>query len=53
MIRVILFTLAFIIGTPQFVYKFKHPEKTQTQLTLEFFKAYKEFFEDVYSRMCK
>lgn len=42
-----LFLLVMVILTiPQVSYRFKHPEKSETQLFLDFFKAYKEFLND-------
>jgi hypothetical protein len=40
-----IFTLIFLIlAIPPACYRFKHPEKTETQLLLDFFKSYEEFF---------
>jgi len=41
---VLSLNILFIFGIPQFKYRFTHPEKTQTQLLLDFFEAYREFF---------
>ncbi len=41
--RILLLILAFL-SIPQFVYRFKHPDISETQLFLNFFNAYKEFF---------
>jgi hypothetical protein len=38
-----IYLTLFILSIPQHVYRFKHPEKSETQLLLDFFKAYKEF----------
>jgi len=42
--RILLFILA-IISIPQFVFRFKHPEMSETLLFLNFFNAYWEFFK--------
>lgn len=42
--KVKLYFLILILGIPQFFYRFNHPEKSETQLFIDFFKAYKEFF---------
>lgn len=39
-----LLILLLILSIPQFTYRFNHPEKSETQLFRDFFKAYKEFF---------
>lgn len=36
--KTILFLALFILALPHFSYRFKHPEKTETQLILDFFK---------------
>lgn len=36
--------IVIFIAIPPFVYKFKHSEMTETQLFLNFFESYKEFF---------
>lgn len=33
-----------IMSVPSITYRFKHPEMTQTQLLLNTFEAYREFF---------
>jgi hypothetical protein len=42
--RTILFLFIFILCIPPTFYRFKNPEKSETQLLLDFFKSYKEFF---------
>ncbi len=34
-----------LLSIPQYIYRFKHPEMSETQLFLDFFKAYTEFFK--------
>ncbi len=42
--KTIFFLSLVILAIPPTCYRFKHPEKSETQLFLDFFKAYKEFF---------
>lgn len=37
--RILLFLIA-ILGIPQFIYRFKHPEMTETHLFMNFFNSY-------------
>ncbi len=39
-----LLIILLILSIPQFVFRFKHPEMTETELYLNFFKAYYDFF---------
>jgi len=39
--------IAFIISIPFLVYKFRHPEQTETELFLNTIEAYKEFLGDI------
>jgi hypothetical protein len=32
-----------VLAIPQICYRFKHPQLSETQLFIDFFKAYKEF----------
>jgi hypothetical protein len=43
-IKWIFYILMLILCIPQLTYRFKHPEKSETQLFLDFLKVYKEFF---------
>jgi len=38
----VFYLILFILAIPQFTYRFKHPEMSETQLLLHFFDAYKE-----------
>lgn len=40
----IFFFVILLAAFPPLVYKFKHPEMTETQLFFHFFDSYKEFF---------
>ena len=40
----LFYLIILLLGVPQFTYRFKHKEMTETQLFLNFFTAYKEFF---------
>jgi cytochrome c biogenesis protein ResB len=40
-----LLILVLIAGIPGAVYRFRHPEQTDTQRLLNFFEAYREFFK--------
>lgn len=42
--RIFLCILA-VLAIPQLIYRFNHPELTETQLLLGFFKAYRELFQ--------
>jgi len=42
--KIILFLVMWALSVPPFFYRFNHPEKTETELFLDFFKVYKEFF---------
>jgi len=44
--KIILYLVLFCLAIPHIFYRFHHPEKTETQLFLDFFKAYKEFLND-------
>ena len=39
-----VYVFLFLVSVPHFFYRFNHPEKSETQLFLDFFKAYQEFF---------
>jgi hypothetical protein len=43
-LKIIFFILVLVLSIPHIFYRFKHPEKTETQRFLEFPEAYKEFF---------
>ena len=40
----IFYLILLILSIPQFSFRFNHPEMTETQLLINFFVAYKEFF---------
>ena len=40
-----LLSILFIITVPQILYRFHHPEMTETQLFLNFFNAYVDIFD--------
>lgn len=44
--KAIFYLIIMVLGVPQLYYRFNHAEKSETQLFLDFFKAYKEFFND-------
>ncbi len=43
--KYILYVSVLLLSIPQFWYRFKHPNLSETQLFLDFFKAYVEFFK--------
>ncbi len=40
-----LLIILLILSIPQFIYRFKHPEMSETELFLNFIQAYKDFFK--------
>jgi hypothetical protein len=42
--KLFFYLIILILGIPQLIFRFKHPEMNETQLFLNFFHAYKEFF---------
>ncbi len=42
--KLMFYLIMLVLSIPQFTYRFNHPEKSETQLFLEFFNAYGEFF---------
>jgi len=38
--QTILYIILFILGTPQLIYRFNNPQMTETELFINFFKAY-------------
>ena len=42
--KIVVIVVTFFLIFPHASYRFKHPEKTETQLFLDFFKAYKELY---------
>ena len=36
--------ILLLLSIPQLIYRFKHPDQTETQLFFNFFNAYREFF---------
>ncbi len=42
--KLIFYLVLLILGIPGFLYRFNHPEMSETQLFLNFFEAYREFF---------
>jgi hypothetical protein len=41
---IVIYTFLFLMSIPHVFYRFNHPEKSETQLFLDFFKVYQEFF---------
>jgi hypothetical protein len=41
--KFIIYPVLVLLAIPHFRYRFNHPEKTETQLFLDFFKVYIEF----------
>lgn len=42
--KLFFYLILSLLSIPQFSYRFKYPEKSETELFLDFFKAYKEWF---------
>jgi len=42
--KIYFYAIILVLAIPQFIYRFKHPELTETELFFNFFEVYREFF---------